>query len=125
VTIEGQKVSPGNPCQYCDKGCTRHDDQPEDICRDFECSWVLDENMPDEWRPDKIGAIVIPAVYQWNGNQVDGLTPVDRMILPEKSQAIMKYLQDKKRLLILNKRLSDNTRLEFPVGPPLFQKTFA
>jgi len=125
VTIEGEEIRPGNPCRYCEGGCTRHDNQPEKICAEFQCGWKLDNDMPDEWRPDKIGAIVVHAMYQWNGNQVDGLTPVDEMILPEKSQAVMTYLQSKKRLLVLSKRLSDNTRLEFPVGPPLFQSTFA
>ena len=45
-------------CSSCDrgKGCTVYDERPPS-CRNFQCFWLMDENFPDEFRPDRINAL--------------------------------------------------------------------
>lgn len=46
-------------CPDCDqgKGCTVYDTRPPS-CRNFQCFWLMDENFPDDLRPDHIGALM-------------------------------------------------------------------
>jgi uncharacterized protein len=52
------KKAPASWCGDCDqgKGCTVYDTRPPS-CRNFQCFWLMDENFPDEFRPDRIGAL--------------------------------------------------------------------
>lgn len=45
-------------CVSCDqgKGCTVYEERPQS-CRNFQCFWLMDENFPDEFRPDRIHAL--------------------------------------------------------------------
>ncbi len=45
-------------CASCDKGvgCRVYDERPPS-CRNFECFWLMDEAFPDDFRPDRIGAL--------------------------------------------------------------------
>lgn len=45
-------------CELCDqgKGCSAYEERPPS-CRNFQCFWLMDENFPDEFRPDRIGAL--------------------------------------------------------------------
>lgn len=45
-------------CGSCDvgKGCTVYEERPPS-CRNFQCFWLMDENFPDEFRPDRIHAL--------------------------------------------------------------------
>jgi len=54
-TLEEVKSKPGELCEHCDlnKGCTIHEERPIS-CREFYCSWILDDNITDvELRPDR------------------------------------------------------------------------
>ena len=44
----------GKWCAHCSpgKGCAIHMTRPE-FCRDFQCMWILDAKLGDEWRPDR------------------------------------------------------------------------
>lgn len=37
--------------------CTIYDKRPSD-CRKFECLWLKNQSMPDNWRPDKLKIIM-------------------------------------------------------------------
>lgn len=45
-------------CISCDqgKGCSVYDTRPQS-CRNFQCFWLMDENFPDDFRPDRIHAL--------------------------------------------------------------------
>lgn len=45
-------------CEHCEikKGCKIYKTRPE-MCVDFECLWYKQEQIPDEYRPDKIGVM--------------------------------------------------------------------
>jgi len=41
-------------CQFCkNNSCAVYSTRPKS-CRDFTCSWLVDQNIPDNLRPDKI-----------------------------------------------------------------------
>ncbi|MCW2246488.1 hypothetical protein M2352_002079 [Azospirillum fermentarium] len=46
-------------CVSCDKGkgCTVYDTRPPS-CRNFECFWLMNDDFPEEMRPDRINALV-------------------------------------------------------------------
>jgi hypothetical protein len=38
-------------CNHCTgEACSIYPDRPQ-LCRDFLCSWMTDENLPDAWQP--------------------------------------------------------------------------
>ena len=48
----------GQWCKECgDKGCQIHLARPQS-CRNFECFWLLDQNSPEDLRPDLCGIVV-------------------------------------------------------------------
>ncbi|WP_448190165.1 hypothetical protein [Azospirillum sp. sgz301742] len=52
------KKPPARWCESCDqgKGCTVYDERPPS-CRNFQCFWLMDENFPEDFRPDRIHAL--------------------------------------------------------------------
>ncbi len=54
-------MSPGHPCHFLGAaGCTIYDERPVSPCRNFVCGWLGEpELLPEEFRPDRIGVIVI------------------------------------------------------------------
>lgn len=49
---------PDQKCKHqCESGCAIYTIRPKP-CRDYECLWLVDDNIPDEFRPDKLGCIV-------------------------------------------------------------------
>ena len=52
---------PGQHCHFLAAGkCTIYDERPHSPCRNFVCGWLGEpESFPDEFRPDRIGVIVI------------------------------------------------------------------
>lgn len=44
--------APNVACKFCNAGCTIYNKRPEP-CKDFNCEWLVDENIPEELRPDK------------------------------------------------------------------------
>ncbi len=43
-------------CSHCNKGCNIYDKRPN-MCKEFNCDWLLDETIPEELRPDKCNVI--------------------------------------------------------------------
>jgi hypothetical protein len=52
--IKELQKAPNVWCQHCDigVGCKIYSSRPES-CQEFQCLWLQDEQMPEEWRPDK------------------------------------------------------------------------
>jgi hypothetical protein len=49
-------------CRHCTaSGCSIHETRPAS-CRNFDCFWLMDENFPDDLRPDRCGVVA-----WWNG----------------------------------------------------------
>lgn len=49
---------PNELCIHCKlkKGCKIYDRRPQ-ACKNFNCSWLLDETIPENLRPDKCNVI--------------------------------------------------------------------
>lgn len=56
----------GAPCRFVTigKGCNIYENRPNK-CRNFFCAWILDENLPDEFKPEING--VIPTIVKQEG----------------------------------------------------------
>ena len=39
-------------------GCAIYESRPQE-CRDFSCTWLLDENLGPEWKPDKCKMVLV------------------------------------------------------------------
>ena len=65
--IEGYEMKPGTPCHFRgDHCCTIYERRPQHPCRDFICGWLEPGNpFPDEFRPDRLGVMIIP--MKWRG----------------------------------------------------------
>lgn len=59
--INGHEMKPGTPCHYVREGaCSIYAERPESPCRTFSCAWVVaDSPFPDEFRPDRLGVIIV------------------------------------------------------------------
>ena len=56
-TPEYQKM-PGKPCAHlCAQGCAIHQ-MRFPVCRTYHCGWRYLAGLPEDWRPDKSGALV-------------------------------------------------------------------
>ena len=52
---------PAGPlCKNCvvARGCKIYDRRPQ-VCRDFECEWLVDRFLPQPLRPDRVGVILM------------------------------------------------------------------
>ena len=65
--VRGHRMFPGQRCHFvADAGCTIYAQRPQSPCRGFVCGWMQPESdLPDDWRPDRIGVIVIDT--HWRG----------------------------------------------------------
>jgi hypothetical protein len=55
-------MHPGQHCHFLREGaCTIYDQRPQSPCRNFVCGWLQPGSpLPEEFRPDKAGVIVVP-----------------------------------------------------------------
>ena len=60
--IRGHRMFAGQHCHFLQQGaCSIYDQRPQSPCRNFVCSWLADGSpFPDEYRPDKVGVIIVP-----------------------------------------------------------------
>jgi hypothetical protein len=56
----GKTFFPGKPCHFVTigKGCTIYKDRPKDPCVNFKCSWLVDESLPEWFKPSESGIII-------------------------------------------------------------------
>jgi hypothetical protein len=80
MSVRGHEVCPGQPCPFSTGyGCTIYRDRPHDPCRKFICAWLAEGSpLPDSFRPDRVGFIVLPDMMVWRGLLVDVVTPAGR-----------------------------------------------
>jgi hypothetical protein len=52
---------PGTPCHFVDigVGCTIYPTRPTTPCRNFQCEWLIDEDVPDFLRPSISGVVMV------------------------------------------------------------------
>lgn len=60
ANIHGEEMYPGKPCQFVESGvgCTIYDKRPKDPCKGFVCMWKAVDEVPEEFKPSEIGAIL-------------------------------------------------------------------
>ena len=60
-TIRGHDMYPGVHCHFLiDRKCTIYQERPVRPCRNFVCGWLAEDSpFPEQFRPDKIGVIII------------------------------------------------------------------
>lgn len=58
--INFRSMYPGKPCYLVEigKGCKDYDNRPLFPCKLFTCAWILDEEIPEEYKPEISGVIV-------------------------------------------------------------------
>ncbi|QKI89103.1 hypothetical protein [Thiomicrorhabdus xiamenensis] len=129
IKVKGCEAYPGRPCPHSTgSGCDDYHNRPVDPCRKFECAWVKEGSyLPDDFRPDQCGALVIDNVLQWQGMDVDLAVPVGREIPLETLNWLKSYAEQKMRPLIYqqqpaNRRKLVKNPLTLAHGPPAFQE---
>lgn len=65
-TIYGYEMKPGQPCHFRGTGsCAIYERRPHSPCRTFVCGWLATGSpFPDEFRPDRLGVIIIPTRWR-------------------------------------------------------------
>lgn len=60
LEIDHFKKPMGVLCTHCKKstGCDIYGQRPQ-VCRDFECDWLMERSLPPQLRPDKVGTILM------------------------------------------------------------------
>lgn len=56
----GKPFFPGNPCHFLTigKGCNIYAKRPKDPCISYTCEWLVNEEIPEWFKPDEINAII-------------------------------------------------------------------
>lgn len=123
INIYGHKVYPGKPCPFSTgHSCRIYERRPKEPCQEFFCGWLSKDSFLPEWfRPDKAGCIVLPAKLVWRGLPVDVIVPVGKRIKPKSLAWLKRYASTHMRLLIY----SGGDELWSAYGPPEFQQEIA
>lgn len=129
ITVKGCEAYPGKPCPHSTgSGCDDYQNRPVNPCRNFECAWVKEGSfLPDEFRPDECGALMIEAKFQWQGMDVDVIAPVGKQI-PEATLNWFKANAEKNmRPFVYQEQNPNRRKLEknpptYAYGPPDFQQ---
>lgn len=60
ANIRGHEMYPGKPCFFIEigKGCKDYENRPQEPCKDFLCSWMKIDEMPEEFKPENSGVIM-------------------------------------------------------------------
>jgi len=129
IKVKGCEAYPGHPCPHSTgKGCDDYENRPVDPCRQFECAWVKQgSKLPDDFRPNECGALVIDGLLTWQGLDVDLAVPVGREIPEETLKWLMQYAEKTMRPLIYQQQDPKSDKLEknpltLAYGPPAFQQ---
>lgn len=57
---KGKTFYNGKPCHFVaiGKGCSIYKERPINPCMSYKCSWLIDENLPEWFKPNVINAII-------------------------------------------------------------------
>lgn len=59
ATVYGKKMYTGNPCHFKTKnGCSIYEDRPKEPCKDFECEWLVNQEIPEWLKPEYSNVIL-------------------------------------------------------------------
>ena len=108
---------PGKPCHFlADEGCTIYETRPTSPCRNFVCGWLAPGSpFPEEFRPDRLGVIVIP--IQWRERPAYLLLPAGR----DPDDALVAWMSDYAKRTATPFFFSRGSE-RFGFGPPEFQR---
>lgn len=56
--FKGVEIRPGKACAFLSGGCRIYQIRPH-VCRQFECEWKRNSNIPEWLKPDEAGGAVI------------------------------------------------------------------
>ena len=122
IEIRGEAVYPGKPCPFSTgHSCTIYEERPTDPCREFNCGWLLPNSpFPNEFRPDRLGLIILAAKIHWRGLPVDVIVPAGRD--PEEKDLAWFSQFSRKQLRPFIYQQGEQW---FGYGPPEFQQELA
>ncbi len=112
------EIGLGKPCPYTSgTGCTIHTTRPR-VCRNFQCGWLRSSSpLPEEYRPDQVGFIFLPARFKWNKLPVDIAVAADENFDREAKKWLENHCREQQRLLVFQAGLSIT-----PYGPQPFRQ---
>ena len=119
IKIHGHEVYPGKPCPYSTgHSCRIYDRRPRDPCREFICGWLEQGSpLPDRFRPDRIGLLVIRGKFHWRGLPVDVVVPAGKDPAGEALAWLQQHALASGRPLVYQVQ-----ELWHGFGPPEFQQ---
>jgi hypothetical protein len=65
MKIDGEEVKAGKPCKYSSQeGCAIYETRPKDPCRNFNCYWLANNELPGWMNPESAKVILKPN-FMW------------------------------------------------------------
>lgn len=129
IKVKGCEAYPGKPCPHSTAGgCDDYANRPVNPCRQFECAWVKDDShLPEEFRPDLAGALVLDSAFKWNDIPVDVIVPVGKQIPEDTLSWLQKYAETNMKPFVYQQQNPNKRKLEknpptYAYGPPKFQE---
>jgi hypothetical protein len=77
--VKEHSMYPGKPCFFLQigigepTGCSDYENRPDNPCKSYNCLWILDQDIPDEFKPEKTGVIL--DIVDINGFNVLRIVP--------------------------------------------------
>ena len=107
----------GQHCHFLEAGaCTIYDERPQSPCRNFVCGWLAPGSpFPDEFRPDKVGVIIVP--MRWHSQPAYVLLSAGNDAGPPLLQWMQAHARSTGSPFYYQR---DGERLGY--GPPAFQQ---
>lgn len=63
----GHYFQPGRPCFFkCESGCSIYEERPQDPCKNFNCEWLCNMEIP-EWMKPNLSKVIITRFPWKNG----------------------------------------------------------
>ena len=129
IKVKGCEAYPGKKCPHSTEGgCDDYHNRPVNPCRKFECAWVQSgSHLPDYFRPDQAGVLVLDNAFKWEGVYVDVAVPVGKQIPQESLEWLQAYAKQNLKPLVYqqqnpNKKKLEKNPLTYAFGPPAFQQ---
>ena len=109
---------PGKPCIFVEigKGCKDYENRPEEPCKNYNCYWKLEEQVPEQFKPQYSGVIM-----SWS--MIEGITYLDIEKAPNEPTAeLLSWAFVHARRFNLNLRWKEANRIHW-IGSPEFCNT--
>ena len=115
--IRGHRMFAGQHCHFLVGGaCSIYEERPQSPCRNFVCGWLAPGSpFPEDFRPDKVGVIVVP--MRWHEQAAYVLLSAGNDPGPQMLQWMQAFAQRSAAPFYYQR---DGERLGY--GPPAFQQ---